>query len=103
MVFSGGGEGASAAISRARLAIRVVKGRWFMVYACLLIMAGAGATYHLQHLLRSYIQISLGTTRRPSYTHELLQRPRCQRVGIRPGLINPRSRRVGRPPHGAPE
>ncbi|PKA54332.1 hypothetical protein AXF42_Ash000165 [Apostasia shenzhenica] len=86
MVFSGGGEGASAAISRARLAIRVVKGRWFMVYACLLIMAGAGATY-IFSIYSGDIKSSLGYNQKTLNTMSFFK-DLGSNVGIVSGLIN---------------
>ncbi|XP_052187438.1 protein NUCLEAR FUSION DEFECTIVE 4-like [Diospyros lotus] len=47
MVFSGdgGGRGGSGWANTKSLALHVLTGRWFMVFACFLIMSAAGATY----------------------------------------------------------
>ncbi|GFZ14693.1 major facilitator superfamily protein [Actinidia rufa] len=84
MVFAGGGKGGGW--GRGSLAVEVVTGRWFMVFACFLIMAAAGATY-MFGLYSADIKKSLGydqtTLNLLSFFKDL-----GANVGVLSGLIN---------------
>ncbi|KAH7853525.1 hypothetical protein Vadar_003579 [Vaccinium darrowii] len=87
MAFSNdGGGGGFWANTNSSLAVQVVRGRWFMVFASFLIMSAAGATY-MFGLYSSEIKRSLGydqsTLNLLSFFKDL-----GANVGILSGLIN---------------
>ncbi|KAG0464938.1 hypothetical protein HPP92_019102 [Vanilla planifolia] len=69
-----------------RLAAQVVKGRWFMVYACLLVMSAAGATY-IFSIYSKDIKTSLGYNQQTLNTMSFFKDLGAN-VGILSGLIN---------------
>lgn len=89
MVVAGspGGHGGLTGLSDVRhLAMQIIMGRWFMVFACFLIMAAAGATY-MFGLYSGEIKESLGydqsTLNLLSFFKDL-----GANVGVLSGLIN---------------
>ncbi|OAY84134.1 hypothetical protein ACMD2_16197 [Ananas comosus] len=84
MVFAGGD--AAAAVCSAALAVQVVRGRWFMVFASFLIMAAAGATYIFgiySKELKSVLGYNQQTLNTLSFFKDL-----GANVGVLSGLIN---------------
>ncbi|XP_072956800.1 protein NUCLEAR FUSION DEFECTIVE 4-like [Typha angustifolia] len=90
MVFAGGGNGDAASPLRSflnlRFAVRVVQGRWFMVFASFLIMAAAGATY-IFSIYSKDIKSSLGYNQQTLNTLSFYKDLGAN-VGILSGLIN---------------
>ncbi|OAY73459.1 Protein NUCLEAR FUSION DEFECTIVE 4 [Ananas comosus] len=86
MVFAGGDAAAAAAVCSAALAVQVVRGRWFMVFASFLIMAAAGATYIFgiySKELKSVLGYNQQTLNTLSFFKDL-----GANVGVLSGLIN---------------
>ncbi|KAI8563611.1 hypothetical protein RHMOL_Rhmol03G0122900 [Rhododendron molle] len=86
MAFSNDGSGGSRWVNTNSLAVQVVMGRWFMVFASFLIMSAAGATY-MFGLYSEDIKDSLGydqtTLNLLSFFKDL-----GANVGVLSGLIN---------------
>ncbi|XP_071723428.1 protein NUCLEAR FUSION DEFECTIVE 4-like [Rutidosis leptorrhynchoides] len=86
MVFAGGDTGGRASADLGMLTVRVIKGRWFMVFASFLIMSAAGATY-MFGLYSGDIKEALGydqtTLNLLSFFKDL-----GANVGVLAGLIN---------------
>ncbi|KAJ4746209.1 Major facilitator superfamily protein [Rhynchospora pubera] len=88
MVFAGGVDGAvpMRQILTPRFAVQVVRSRWFMVFACLLIMAAAGATY-IFSIYSKDIKKELGYNQQTLNTLSFFKDVGTN-VGILSGLIN---------------
>ncbi|KAJ1701166.1 hypothetical protein LUZ63_000945 [Rhynchospora breviuscula] len=88
MVFAGGVDGAvpMRQILSPRFAVQVVRSRWFMVFACLLIMAAAGATY-IFSIYSKDIKKELGYNQQTLNTLSFFKDVGTN-VGILSGLIN---------------
>ncbi|RLN39458.1 protein NUCLEAR FUSION DEFECTIVE 4-like [Panicum miliaceum] len=80
-----GGPGADAA-STMRFARHVVRGRWFMFFASILIMAAAGGTY-IFGIYSKAVKTSLGYDQQTLNTLSFFKDVGAN-VGILPGLIN---------------
>ncbi|KAL5209938.1 hypothetical protein ABZP36_005561 [Zizania latifolia] len=86
---AGGGHGAAAAlreVATARFARQVVLGRWFMVFACLLILSASGATY-IFAIYSKVLKSSLGYDQRTLNTLSFFKDLGAN-VGVISGLIN---------------
>ncbi|XP_006651692.2 protein NUCLEAR FUSION DEFECTIVE 4-like [Oryza brachyantha] len=79
----GGGEGLAATM---RFGAHVVRGRWFMFFASILIMAAAGGTY-IFGIYSKAIKTSLGYDQQTLNTLSFFKDVGAN-VGILPGLIN---------------
>lgn len=88
MVFAGGSPNASSrrGFDALGLAVQVVRGRWFMVFASLLIMSAAGATY-IFSIYSKDIKSSLGYSQQTLNTLSFFKDLGAN-VGILSGLIN---------------
>ncbi|KAJ1293183.1 hypothetical protein BS78_01G048400 [Paspalum vaginatum] len=88
MVFaSGGGGGAGGPrVLTARFVRQVVLGRWFMVFACLLILSASGATY-IFSIYSKVLKTSLGYDQRTLNTLSFFKDLGAN-VGVLSGLIN---------------
>lgn len=88
MVFAGGSPNGSSGrdFDVLSLAVQVVRGRWFMIFACFLIMAAAGATY-IFSIYSKDIKSSLGYTQQTLNTLSFFKDLGAN-VGILSGLIN---------------
>lgn len=88
MVFAGGSPNGSSGrgFDALGLAVQVVRSRWFMVFACLLIMSAAGATY-IFSIYSKDIKSSLGYTQQTLNTLSFFKDLGAN-VGILSGLIN---------------
>lgn len=88
MVFAGGTDGGlpMRQIFAPSFAVQVVRSRWFMVFACLLIMAAAGATY-IFSIYSKDIKTSLGYNQQTLNTLSFFKDLGAN-VGILSGLIN---------------
>ncbi|XP_074574587.1 protein NUCLEAR FUSION DEFECTIVE 4-like [Curcuma longa] len=90
MDFSGGGaaavSGDSMKLDHFRLAVQVVRGRWFMFFSSFLIMAAAGATY-IFSIYSKDIKTSLGYNQSTLNTISFFKDLGAN-VGILSGLIN---------------
>lgn len=88
MVFAGGSPNGSSrrGFDALGLAVQVVRGRWFMVFACLLIMSAAGATY-IFGIYSKDIKSSLGYSQQTLNTLSFFKDLGAN-VGILSGLIN---------------
>ncbi|XP_051177694.1 protein NUCLEAR FUSION DEFECTIVE 4-like [Lolium perenne] len=87
---SGGGDGCTAAavreVATLRFARQVVLGRWFMVFACLLILSASGATYIFgiySKVLKSTLGYDQQTLNTLSFFKDL-----GANVGVLSGLLN---------------
>uniref|UniRef100_A0A0E0KKA1 Nodulin-like domain-containing protein n=1 Tax=Oryza punctata TaxID=4537 RepID=A0A0E0KKA1_ORYPU len=88
-VAGGGGRGAAALlreVATARFARQVVLGRWFMVFACLLILSASGATY-IFGIYSKVLKSSLGYDQRTLNTLSFFKDLGAN-VGVISGLIN---------------
>ncbi|BAS86882.1 protein NUCLEAR FUSION DEFECTIVE 4 [Oryza sativa Japonica Group] len=86
---AGGGRGAAALlreVATARFARQVVLGRWFMVFACLLILSASGATY-IFGIYSKVLKSSLGYDQRTLNTLSFFKDLGAN-VGVISGLIN---------------
>ncbi|KAF0912734.1 hypothetical protein E2562_018978 [Oryza meyeriana var. granulata] len=88
---TGGGRGAAAAaalreVATVRFARQVVLGRWFMVFACLLILSASGATY-IFAIYSKVLKSSLGYDQRTLNTLSFFKDLGAN-VGVISGLIN---------------
>uniref|UniRef100_A0A0D9W083 Uncharacterized protein n=1 Tax=Leersia perrieri TaxID=77586 RepID=A0A0D9W083_9ORYZ len=84
-----GGHGAAAVlreVATARFARQVVLGRWFMVFACLLILSASGATY-IFAIYSKVLKSSLGYDQRTLNTLSFFKDLGAN-VGVISGLIN---------------
>jgi hypothetical protein len=90
MVFGGdramGAAPGADAASTMRFALHVVRGRWFMFFASILIMAAAGGTY-IFAIYSKAIKTSLGYDQQTLNTLSFFKDVGAN-VGILPGLIN---------------
>ncbi|XP_008794008.2 uncharacterized membrane protein YMR155W-like [Phoenix dactylifera] len=88
MVFAGGSGGATSGLAADvfRLAVQVVRGRWFMFFASFLIMAASGATY-IFSIYSGDIKTSLGYDQSTLNTLSFFKDLGAN-VGILSGLIN---------------
>ncbi|XP_062212704.1 uncharacterized protein LOC133913545 [Phragmites australis] len=88
MVFaSSAGAGAGGGpVLTARFALQVVLGRWFMVFACLLILSASGATY-IFSIYSKVLKSSLGYDQRTLNTLSFFKDLGAN-VGVISGLIN---------------
>ncbi|KAJ4741190.1 Major facilitator superfamily protein [Rhynchospora pubera] len=88
MVFAGGMDGGlpMRQILSPSFAAQVVRGRWFMVFACLLIMSAAGATY-IFSIYSKDIKSTLGYNQQTLNTLSFFKDLGAN-VGILSGLIN---------------
>ncbi|KAJ6853417.1 uncharacterized protein M6B38_250675 [Iris pallida] len=86
MVFAGGSGGGATATGGFGFAVQVVRGRWFMVFACFLIMSAAGATY-IFSIYSKDIKSSLGYDQQTLNTLSFFKDLGAN-VGILSGLIN---------------
>ncbi|XP_047072603.1 protein NUCLEAR FUSION DEFECTIVE 4-like [Lolium rigidum] len=87
MVFADGtGVGARREMATMRFASHVVRGRWFMFFASILIMAAAGGTY-IFGIYSKAIKTSLGYDQQTLNTLSFFKDVGAN-VGILPGLIN---------------
>ncbi|KAM0874635.1 hypothetical protein ACQ4PT_037323 [Festuca glaucescens] len=87
MVFADGtGVGAGREVATMRFASHVVRGRWFMFFASILIMAAAGGTY-IFGIYSKAIKTSLGYDQQTLNTLSFFKDVGAN-VGILPGLIN---------------
>ncbi|XP_062214302.1 uncharacterized protein LOC133915239 [Phragmites australis] len=84
MVFASGGRGGP--VLTARFARQVVLGRWFMVFACLLILSASGATY-IFSIYSKVLKSSLGYDQRTLNTLSFFKDLGAN-VGVISGLIN---------------
>jgi hypothetical protein len=82
MVLAGGGP----PVLTARFARQVVLGRWFMVFACLLILSASGATY-IFSIYSKVLKTSLGYDQRTLNTLSFFKDLGAN-VGVVSGLIN---------------
>ncbi|KAL6894267.1 hypothetical protein ACP4OV_008365 [Aristida adscensionis] len=85
-VAAGAGAGGGAPLLTARFARQVVAGRWFMVFACLLILSSSGATYIFgiySKVLKSSLDYDQRTLNTLSFFKDL-----GANVGVLSGLIN---------------
>ncbi|PAN44507.1 hypothetical protein PAHAL_9G048800 [Panicum hallii] len=84
---SGGGAGAGGPqVLTARFVRQVVLGRWFMVFACLLILSASGATY-IFSIYSKVLKSSLGYDQRTLNTLSFFKDLGAN-VGVLSGLIN---------------
>uniref|UniRef100_A0A0D9ZEI5 Uncharacterized protein n=1 Tax=Oryza glumipatula TaxID=40148 RepID=A0A0D9ZEI5_9ORYZ len=86
---AGGGRGAAALlreVATVRFARQVVLGRWFMVFACLLILSASGATY-IFGIYSKVLKSSLGYDQRTLNTLSFFKDLGAN-VGVISGLIN---------------
>ncbi|XP_044985421.1 uncharacterized protein LOC123452773 [Hordeum vulgare subsp. vulgare] len=85
-----GGDGCTAAavreVATARFARQVVLGRWFMVFACLLILSASGATY-IFGLYSKVLKSALGYDQQTLNTFAFFKDLGAN-VGVLSGLIN---------------
>ncbi|WVZ60112.1 hypothetical protein U9M48_010174 [Paspalum notatum var. saurae] len=88
MVFGDRGTGApgSDGASTMRFALHVLRGRWFMFFASILIMAAAGGTY-IFGIYSKAIKSSLGYDQQTLNTLSFFKDAGAN-VGVLPGLIN---------------
>ncbi|CAD6215011.1 unnamed protein product [Miscanthus lutarioriparius] len=87
MVFaSGSGAGGGPQVLTARFVRQVVLGRWFMVFACLLILSASGATY-IFSIYSKVLKSSLGYDQRTLNTLSFFKDLGAN-VGVISGLIN---------------
>ncbi|KAJ8491036.1 hypothetical protein OPV22_012757 [Ensete ventricosum] len=91
MVFAGGscrgaGDGDGLKLDPCRFAVRVVRGRWFMLFSSFLIMAAAGATY-IFSIYSKDIKASLGYDQSTLNTLSFFKDLGAN-VGVLSGLIN---------------
>ncbi|XP_078181119.1 protein NUCLEAR FUSION DEFECTIVE 4-like isoform X1 [Carex rostrata] len=88
MVFAGGMDGGlpMGQILTPRFAVQVVRSRWFMVFACLLIMSAAGATY-IFSIYSKDLKSALGYNQQTLNTLSFFKDLGAN-VGILSGLIN---------------
>ncbi|OEL30029.1 hypothetical protein BAE44_0008951 [Dichanthelium oligosanthes] len=89
MVFafvSGGGSGVAADVLTARFARQVLSGRWFTLFACLLILSASGATYAFGIYSRA-LRSSLGYDQRAVATLAFFK-DLGSNVGVPAGLLN---------------
>jgi Nodulin-like len=88
MVFAGGTDGGlpMRQILTPGFAVQVVRSRWFMVFACLLIMSAAGATY-IFSIYSKDIKATLGYNQQTLNTLSFFKDLGAN-VGILSGLIN---------------
>ncbi|KAG8062127.1 hypothetical protein GUJ93_ZPchr0003g18192 [Zizania palustris] len=86
MAFGGGGSGGGGVKVAMRFAEHVVRGRWFMFFASILIMAAAGGTY-IFAIYSKAIKTSLGYDQKTLNTLSFFKDVGAN-VGILPGLIN---------------
>uniref|UniRef100_A0A0E0KHH3 Uncharacterized protein n=1 Tax=Oryza punctata TaxID=4537 RepID=A0A0E0KHH3_ORYPU len=85
MAFGVSGDGLAAAAA-ARFGAHVVRGRWFMFFASILIMAAAGGTY-IFGIYSKAIKTSLGYDQQTLNTLSFFKDVGAN-VGVLPGLIN---------------
>ncbi|KAJ0963138.1 hypothetical protein J5N97_028260 [Dioscorea zingiberensis] len=83
MVYAGVESSSSGPLG---LAVQILRGRWFMVYACFLIMSAAGATY-IFGVYSSEIKNSLGYNQQTLNTLSFFKDLGAN-VGVISGLIN---------------
>ncbi|OEL22794.1 hypothetical protein BAE44_0016187 [Dichanthelium oligosanthes] len=87
MAFASGGSGAvGPQVLTARFARQVVLGRWFMVFACLLILSASGATY-IFSIYSKVLKSNLGYDQRTLNTLSFFKDLGAN-VGVISGLIN---------------
>jgi Nodulin-like len=88
MVFAGGSAGRSngAAFSPLAFSMHVLRGRWFMFFAAILVMAAAGGTY-IFSIYSKDIKKNLGYDQQTLNTLSFFKDLGAN-VGILPGLIN---------------
>ncbi|KAL6638057.1 hypothetical protein ACP70R_025629 [Stipagrostis hirtigluma subsp. patula] len=84
MAFASGGG--AAGVLTARFARQVVLGRWFMVFACLLILSASGATY-IFGIYSKVLKSALGYDQRTLNTLSFFKDLGAN-VGVLSGLIN---------------
>jgi hypothetical protein len=82
----GGGGGGGPQVLTARFVRQVVLGRWFMVFACLLILSASGATY-IFGIYSKVLKLSLGYDQRTLNTLSFFKDLGAN-VGVLSGLIN---------------
>jgi len=86
MVFASGAGAAGPQVLTARFVRQVVLGRWFMVFACLLILSASGATY-IFSIYSKVLKSSLGYDQRTLNTLSFFKDLGAN-VGVLSGLIN---------------
>ncbi|TVU44553.1 hypothetical protein EJB05_03998, partial [Eragrostis curvula] len=87
MAFASGGDaGVGVPVLSLRFARQVVLGRWFMVFACLLILSASGATY-IFSIYSKVLKTSLGYDQRTLNTLSFFKDLGAN-VGVVSGLIN---------------
>jgi len=86
MVFASGAGAGGPQVLTARFVRQVVLGRWFMVFACLLILSASGATY-IFSIYSKVLKSSLGYDQRTLNTLSFFKDLGAN-VGVLSGLIN---------------